>query len=152
MACPPVRPLAVLLLSVACAPSPPRVAPAASAGPLSPGAAAVALAAAADSASPCAPESQVAEVHNPLGERAFVSITTSAGQVFYVDTPLAADEVRRLKLPGRARAVRADAASEPWRVAPRERLTTAQQVRQDGAATSRSQVTTRIPVRMACAT
>jgi hypothetical protein len=141
---PPVAVASLLVLAAACASRPPRI-------PTT-GGAEVALTAAADSALPCSREAQVAEVHNPLQERAFVRITTSGGQVFPIDRPFAADEVRRIKLPPAMRAVRADAASEPWRVAPRERLTTAQQVRQDVAATARSQVSTRIPVRMACAT
>jgi hypothetical protein len=135
---------AFLVLASACASAPPRIP--------SEGGATVALAAAADSAMPCSREAQVAEVHNPLQERAFVRITTAGGQVFPLDRPFAPDEVRRIKLPAAMRAVRADASSEPWRVAPRQRLTAAQQVRSDGSETSRSQVSTRIPVRMACAT
>ncbi|MGZ8414955.1 MAG: hypothetical protein ACXW05_19680 [Gemmatirosa sp.] len=137
-------PVLLVVLAAACARAAPR-AP-------STGVATVALAAAADSAMPCSREAQVAEIHNPLKERAFVRITTAGGQVFPLDRPLAPDEVRRVKLPAAMRAVRADASSEPWRVAPRQRLTTAQQVRQDGSETARSQVSTRIPVRMACAT
>ncbi len=150
---PPVRPVAVALIVVACAPPPPPVvAPPADAHPPSPGAALVALSAAADSAFPCPPELQVAEVHNPLPERAFVSITTNVWQVFYLDTPFAPDEVRRVRLPGRMRAMRADAASEPWRVASTGRVSPVQQVRQEMTSMPRSQPSRRIYVRMACAT
>ena len=146
------RSIGALLLVAACAPpAPPVTAPPAGAHPPSPGAALVARSAAADSAFPCPPELQVAEVHNPLPERAFVSITTNVWQVFYLDTPFAPDEVRRVRLPARMRAMRADAASEPWRVAPSVRLTAAQQVRQEATTIPRSQMTRRIYVRMACA-
>lgn len=118
-----------------------------------PGAMAVALAAARDSAAPCDPAVQVAEVHNARTERAWVSIVTSAGTVFLPDDALAADAVQWYRLPRHVRAVRAEASPEPWKAVATTASTGARPMRfAQLAAVQRPtlQAAVAVPVRMAC--
>jgi hypothetical protein len=82
----------------------------------------------------------------------WVSIVTSAGSAFLPDEPLAADEVRRYRLPTGVRAVRAEASLEPWRVTAIEASVGSRRVRADRNAPPRpAPIAVRVPVRMACA-
>ncbi|MDF1503196.1 hypothetical protein [Roseisolibacter sp. H3M3-2] len=119
----------------------------------SPGAAAVALAAARDSAAPCDPAVQVAEVHNALRERAWVSIVTSAGTALLPDEALAADAVQWYRLPSGVRAVRAEASLEPFRLAVTTASPGARPMRwaaMNALPLRPMQNVVRVPVRMAC--
>jgi hypothetical protein len=81
----------------------------------------------------------------------WVSVVTNGGSAFLPDEPMAPDEVRWFRLPGRLRAVRAEASLEPWRVATTEASVGSRRVRADRTAPQRpAPIAVRVPVRMAC--